>query len=136
MSSAKQASARSRPGDSVIGWKLDPNERKRLLARFPPKYGTTVADHVTLAAKVARDSELPPENEGEIIGRADDGQGVEALVVRIDGTTERPDGSRYHITWSLGPGRKAKESNDVIAQFGWQPIDPSAPIGLRPERLR
>ena len=28
------------------------------------------------------------------------------MVVELDGTTDRPDGSTYHITWSLGPGRK------------------------------
>ena len=43
-----------------------------------------------------------------MIGRADDGESLECLVVEIDGTTDRPDGSTYHITWSLGPGRRAR----------------------------
>ena len=34
--------------------------------------------------------------------------------------TDRPDGSTYHITWSLGPGRKARESNDVLRDQGWE----------------
>lgn len=58
-----------------------------------------------------------------MVGRADDGIGVEALVVEIDGTIVRPDGGAYHITWSLGDGRATKESNDVIADHGWQPFD-------------
>ena len=119
----------------MIGWKLDEKQRRELLQQFPPRFGRVIADHVTLAAKVARDAELPRETEGGIVGRADDGEGVEALVVRIGGTTDRPDGSTYHITWSLGPGRQAKESNDVIARFGWTPLDLPMPVLLHPERF-
>ena len=50
------------------------------------------------------------------------GEGVEALVVELGGSTDRWDGSTYHITWSLADGREAKESNAVIAQRGWTPI--------------
>lgn len=135
MASAQQASDRAKPGSSVIGWELDRRDRRELLRRFPPKFKSTVADHVTLEAKVARDSELPEEREGEIVGRAEDGSGVEAMVVRIGGTTHRPDGSTNHITWSLGPGRKAVESNDVIADRGWTPIEPAIPIHLEPQRF-
>ncbi|HEY6916869.1 MAG TPA: hypothetical protein VI381_04440 [Allosphingosinicella sp.] len=119
----------------MIGWKLDEKQRRELLQQFPPRFGRVVADHVTLAAKVARDAQLPCETEGEIVGRADDGEGVEALVVRIGGTTDRPDGSTYHITWSLEPGRQAKESNEVIARFGWTSLDLPMPVLLRPERF-
>ena len=130
---AKQAHERAAPGGRVIGWKLEPSLRNELLERFPPKYHKAIADHVTLRARVARDSELPSETSGEIVGRSDDGRGVEAMVVRIDGTSDRPDGSTYHITWSLEKGREAKGSNDVIASYGWEPIDPPVPISLRPE---
>ena len=136
MVSARQAHEQAKPGESVIGWKVDRDEREQLLARFPPTYPEPVADHVTLSSRVAADSALPEEDSGEIIGRSDDSKGVEAMVVRLGGTTDRPDGSTYHITWSLAPGREARESNDVIRQFGWQPIDPPVPVSLRPERFR
>jgi hypothetical protein len=124
--------ARKTSGQTVIGWALDREERVELLLQFPPAYPNVVADHVTLIARVARDAALPDIVHGEIIGRADDGAGVEAMVVRIEGTTDRPDGSTYHITWSLGPGRRAKESNDVIAKLGWQPIELPMPVKLTP----
>ena len=117
--------------EQVIGWKLDPAERADLLRRFPPRYAETVADHVTFEAHLAVDAPLPAERDGEVVGRADDNAGVEALVVRIGGTTDRPDGSTWHITWSLAPGREAVESNTVIAERGWLPIEP-IPIALRP----
>jgi hypothetical protein len=84
---------------------------------------------------VASNSELPSETHGEIVGRADDGAGVEAMVVSINGTTDRPDGSTYHITWSLSPGRRAKESNDVIAKLGWEPLELPMPVKLDPAKF-
>jgi hypothetical protein len=56
-------------------------------------------------------------------------------VVELDGTSDRPDGSTYHITWSLGAGREARESNDVLRERGWQPIDAPVPIELEPARF-
>jgi hypothetical protein len=132
--SAQEAAGKAGTGRSVIGWKLDREQRKELLQQFPPKYRNVDADHVTLRTKAAKDSPLPQETDGEIVGRGDDGQGVEAMVVAIGGTTDRPDGSTYHITWSLEPGRQAKESNDVLASNGWTPFDLPMPVQLKPAR--
>jgi hypothetical protein len=124
----------AKPG-TVTGWKLAPDERDRLLQRFPPKYGNVIADHVTLRTGATRATPLPRKPEARIVGRADDGRSLECLVVELDGTTDRPDGSTYHITWSLGPGRKARESNDVLGDRGWQPIDKAIPVELEPARF-
>ena len=95
-----------------------------------------VADHVTLAAKVSAEAPVPEETEGQIVGRATDAEGVEAMVVEIGGTTVRPGGGTYHITWSLADGRRAQESNDVIAGSGWVELDRPIPVTLRPARFR
>lgn len=118
---------------TVSGWKLPRDgERERLLDLFPPKYERTVADHVTLRAGASEDTPLPRDVEARIVGRADDEKSLECFVVEIDGTTDRPDGSTYHITWSLGAGRKAKESNDVLRDHGWRYLDKAIPIRLEP----
>jgi hypothetical protein len=78
---------------------------------------------------------LPRKPEARIVGRADDGKSLECLVVELDGTTDRPDGSTYHITWSLGPGRKARESNDVLRDQGWKHIREPLPVTLEPARF-
>lgn len=119
-----------RPG--FVGWALDRAERRELLERFPARYPQAVADHVTLKFGDRR-AELPTETSGEIVGVADDGKGVQAMVVRIGGTTDRPDGSTYHITWSLSPGRQARESNDVIRERGWTPLPEPVPVSLEPK---
>ena len=117
---------------TTTGWKLPSDERELLLQRFPPKYANVIADHVTLRVG---DGPLPAGPAARIVGRADDGDSLECLVVDLDGTTDRPDGSTYHITWSLGPGRKAIESNDVLRDRGWEPIDAPIPIELEPARF-
>ncbi len=124
----------TQPG-TVTGWKLPQEERSALLERFPPKYADVIADHVTLRAGASPDTPLPPRPEARIVGRADDGESLECLVVELDGTTDRPDGSTYHITWSLGEGRRARESNDVLREKGWQKLDEPIPIGLAPGRF-
>lgn len=120
------------PRSFYTGWLVDPDDRARLLERFAPRYPQVVAHHVTLKFG-DRQATPPTETAGEIVGEADDGAGVQALVVRIGGTTHRPDGSTYHITWSLGLGRQAKESNDVIAGRGWTPLAEAIPVRLQPK---
>ena len=134
--SAQEAAARAGRGESTIGWKLDRDQRRELLQQFPPRFRNIVADHVTLASRAADDAPLPQETEGEIVGRADDGQGVEAMVVAIGGQTDRPDGSFYHITWSLEDGREARESNDMLAEQTWEMFDLPMPIRLQPAKVK
>jgi hypothetical protein len=124
----------AKPG-TVTGWKLPSDDRERLLQRFPPKYENVIADHVTLRVGASAATPLPRKPDAaRIVGYADDGKSLECLVVEMDGTTDRPDGSTYHITWSLGPGRRARESNDVLRDRGWEPTD-RVDIELEPARF-
>ena len=133
---ASQAFESAGSGDSVLGWKLDSEQRTELLQQFPPRFERVVADHVTLKPRSSPKAPLPDETIGEIVGRASDDKGVEALVVRIDGTTDRPGGGTFHITWSLGEGRRPKESNDILAAGPWEPIELPMPVRLVPARFR
>lgn len=120
---------------SGIGWKLDRDQREKLLEQFPPRYGDVIADHVTFKTNSQRE-ELPGPAEAAIVGRADDGDSLECLVVTINGTTDRPDGSTFHITWSLdkSKGREARESNDVLKEKGWTQLGAIIPIDVEPAR--
>ena len=125
----------AKPG-TVIGWKLDRGQRDELLERFPPRYADTIADHVTLKNN-AKGNPLPSEVIAEIVGRADDEDSLECLVVAVDGSVDRPDGSIFHITWSLdkAKGREARESNVVLKERGWEPLDSPLPLKLEPARF-
>jgi hypothetical protein len=116
----------------VAGWLLHPEDRDRLMGVFRPAYSEVIAHHVTLKAGVPADFPLPDETEGFVVGIADDGAGVQALVVEIGGTTRRPDGSAWHITWSLEKGRRAAESNDVIRERGWTATGERHRVRLEP----
>ena len=119
----------------VIGWKLDRGQRAELLAQFPPRYADVIADHVTLKTEAGR-GELPDPVDAAIVGRADDHDSLECLVVEVDGTTDRPDGSTFHITWSLdkSKGREARQSNDVLKERGWTSFGTSIPIQVDPAK--
>ncbi len=120
------------PGEGTqqwLGWKLDREDREDLLARFLPRYARTIGDHVTFGP--AGDSPpLPGIESAKIVGRADDREGVEALVVALDEDTGGWDGSTYHITWSLAEGREAVQSNRVIADHGWSEVSDGPNVAL------
>lgn len=132
---AEEAVALADRGDTVTGWRLNRDQRVELLQQFPPRFRNVVADHVTLQSSAPEDAPLPQETDGEIVGRVDDGRGVEAMIVSVGGTTDRPDGGTYHITWSLEDGREAKESNEVLARQRWVMFDLPMPIRLDPARF-
>lgn len=119
--------------EQIIGWRLDERDRQTLLRRFPPRYVNIVADHITFG-RADRDLTLPEIPVAEIVGRADDGEGVEALVAELAGRTDRPTGGTYHITWSLGDGREAIESNRMIGERGWEPVGESSAVRLEAAR--
>jgi hypothetical protein len=82
----------------VIGWKLDKGGRDALLDRFLPEWPDVITDHVTLDAHAGEGDCLPEATEAQIVGGINDGEGLQAMVVSIDGGPERPDGGTYHIT--------------------------------------
>jgi hypothetical protein len=119
-----------------VGRLLHPDDQERLLTVFPPAYPRVAARHVALEGGEPPDFPLPPETEGFVVGVADDGAGVQALVVEIGGTTRRPDGATYHIPWSLGPGRRTAECGDVISERGWTALRDRHRVHLGPKPLR
>ena len=93
---------------SVTGWKLDRGEREALLRDHPPHYAEAVADHVTLEVGGAT---LPSEVDAAIVGRADDGEGVEAMVVddRRDQRPPRRLDFSHHLVARAGPAGDRKQ---------------------------
>jgi hypothetical protein len=101
--------------EHVTGWLLHPEDRDRLMAVFPPAYPRAVARHVALEGEAPPDFPLPGEAEGFVIGVADDGAGVQALVVEVGGATRRPDGSTH---------RAGRPGTCLRAPAGWAKVCP------------
>ncbi len=106
-------------------FELATDSRAKLLERFPPKFPEFIGHHITYAVKVPISDPLPEASKFRVIGYAIDEEGLECLVVEVDGTTVRPDGKTFHITWSLDrqAGFKPVDSNTVIAEKGFEKIE-------------
>ena len=113
------------------GYLLTEKTRNELLAQFPPKYENVVAHHITEQFGVAAMTRPPDMPDSvAVVGYIDSGDGVEGLLVEVDGSTLRHDGSRYHVTWSLSAGRKAFETNKYVN--GATPVD-AVPMEVEPK---
>jgi hypothetical protein len=115
------------------GFELDGKQRRQLLQTLVPVYSDVIAHHVTYKFGVGQESIPTPPKEAFIVGYANDPSGLEAYVVSINGSTTRPDGKIFHITWSLdkSKGKKPVQSNNLLAR-GYQTIDP-IPVKLTPK---
>ncbi len=95
---------------------LTDESREALQEKFPPKYSEFIGHHVTVDFGLPSDAALPEEAHVRVLGMKDSTDGLEALVVTVNGESKRPDGNLYHITWSLDREKyKPHDSNNVIA---------------------
>lgn len=98
---------------------LTPESRAHVIDNFPPKYPEVIAHHVTHRFGVPKgDSSLYGKIVHiRVIGYAVE-DGIEALVVAVNGQDRRPDGKFYHITLSLdrNKGKKPQMSNEMIVR--------------------
>lgn len=115
------------------GYLLSEKSRVDLTAHFPPKYPKFIGHHATHKFGAYEGDSIPEIEKAEIIGYAEE-DGIEALVVKINGSTfNEISNSIYHITWSLDPNKKSpKDSNKLIASKGFKDISPIS-IELTPE---
>jgi hypothetical protein len=108
------------------GWILTDASREKLRERFSHSYPNPKAHHIT--HELDEYGVPPAVKSAQVVGYSDDDKGIQCLIVKINGTIERPDMGIYHITWSLDAkaGYTSKMSND-IALLGYsliqQPID-------------
>lgn len=119
-----------------LAYVLEPQSRQALLSHFKPKNHEVICEHITFKFPAKSSDDLPPEvRTAHVIGYAEE-DGLEALVVEIDGHKLRPDGKRYHITLSLDRAlnKKPMQSNALIAK-GFKHINPIL-IHIKPKFLR
>jgi len=107
------------------GYLLTQSGRETLLSHVDTVHPDVVAHHVTHQFGVYES--LPPDADHvRAIAVAQNDQ-IQAVIVKVNGTTSRDDGSFYHITVSLDrtAGAKPKDSNDLIRDSrNWIAINP------------
>lgn len=116
------------------GWEIDEGSRADLMNLFRPQFPDVIAHHVTLSPGVKKGSDAPEPADIRVVGYVK-GEGVEALVVEVNGTTERERGGHYHITWSIDreAGFLPVHSNNLIEEQGFERIVSVIPIKTTPK---
>jgi len=107
------------------GYLLTDHAKSQLLGHIEPMHPDIVAHHVTHEFDVYES--LPPDtNTVRVTAVAYDDR-VQCAVVKVNGSTRRPDGKIYHITISLdrAAGAKPVDSNMVLDDLtNWYSVDP------------
>lgn len=118
-----------------LGYELAEASRNALLRLFEPQYKKVICHHITYKFPAEVGDDMPPAvHSAHVIGYQD-GDGIEALVVEINGNDKRPDGKLMHITLSLDPTKKKPvHSNDLLAEKGFRRVTPVV-IHLAPKQF-
>ena len=108
-----------------LSYVLSDTSRNELLNLFKPQYADVICHHVTYDFAKKGAAMPPVAHTAHVVGYADSGDGLEALVVEINGTTTRPDGKLFHITLSLDRAAKKKpfDSNNLVSK-GFDHVSP------------
>ena len=76
-----------------------------------PKHEKLIAEHIT--HKYPDKEKAPDASSAEVYGYAHN-DGVDALLMRVNGSTHRADGTPYHVTLSVAGGHKPAESGPML----------------------
>jgi len=107
------------------GYLLTERGRSHLLAHVDPVHADVIAHHVTHEYGVYES--LPPETHTARATAVASNDKVQAVIVKINGSTARADGSFYHVTVSIdrAAGAKPVDSNALIKDSrNWTAIEP------------
>lgn len=108
------------------GYEIEEGSRNKLMTLYPPRYPNVLGHHIT--EKFGVKNEEVPEQPSKVmvVGYIDNGENVEGFLVSIDGVTTRPDGGKYHITWSIDRSKGAKPfhtNNHVDEAISIRPVE-------------
>ena len=95
-----------------IAYNLNSESISQIQGIFVPKFKKAVCHHVTLEFGVDSNKPLPSVEQVVAIAYACN-ENIECLVVSVNGTTHRPDGSFYHVTLSHNENAKPFDSNKL-----------------------
>ena len=117
-----------------LAFELSGASRVSLWTQFKPHFKKVMCQHITVQFNLTEESAVLLQEQLananlQVVG-FQIGDGVECLVVEVNGSSRRPDGGCYHITLSLADGHKPVESNQLIKQQGFQTC---VPVGIEAE---
>ena len=124
----------TKPKRGYMAYHLSSGDRTALLHHFKPKFSEVICEHVTYKFPAMSDDPLPPvAHTAHVIGYAHE-DGLETLVVEINGSTHRSDGGTFHLTLSLDRSKKKPKDSNELIKHGFEKVHP-IPIHLEPTFL-
>jgi len=115
---------------------LTDETRALLEEKYPPSYSEFIGHHITVEIGLSEGTPAPEEADIKLLGIKDSGDGIEALLVAVNGETKRPDGSTYHIIWSLERDKyKLCDSNHLVETYQHYIMSLPDELKTRPELL-
>lgn len=117
------------------GWDLSILSVMTIKRSFKTVHPDFIGTHITYM--FGKDSEVPDDADIFIVGQCvtDD---IQCFVVEVDGSTKRPDGKIYHITWSIDKSKGAApvKSNAALASVGYETIPEKIKIRAYPRAFK
>ncbi len=111
---------------SYSAYVLTKKSRRELLNIFDTMHPNVIAEHITHRFPDKRPPPAP--KEVKVVGFAFNDK-IEALVVSVNGSINRPDGGIYHITFSLDRSKGAKPvHSNALLQGLWVSLEPEVTI--------
>jgi hypothetical protein len=114
----KDHEARQAEAPKYRSYILSNENRRQLEAMFPPSHERVILDHIT-----ANPTDAAKPTTVEVVGIADH-EGIQALVVVVDGRRERDDGEPYHISLSATKSASTRNAGSMINKYGYQNVSP------------
>lgn len=112
---AKDVIKQKKERTGYVGWEISEASRSKILSLIHPSFERVIAHHITETFGVPESHPLPKGNRATLLHHLK-GHDIECVTVSIDGSTERPNGQKLHITISLTPGKASpKDSNLLIS---------------------
>lgn len=108
---------------------LTEEDRAKLLRQFPPTHERVIADHISAQSLDSMHLVKEGPAKAEVIGVAD-AEGVQSLIVSINGSHLTANGTPFHISWSSNPGVKTGGTGAVVKKHGFTKLDKPIPIDL------
>jgi hypothetical protein len=92
---------------------LDAQSRLKILEKFSFRFQKSVGHHITYKFPCNKTDDILFSDNIRLVEYISD-DSLECFIVEIDNNNIRPDGRKFHLTWSLNQDRKPFESNLLI----------------------
>lgn len=115
------------PRSTYRAYMLKDADRERLLQMFPPTHPRVIADHISAESLNMMHLVKDGPAKAEVIGYADH-EGVQSLIVRVNGKELTGNGTPFHISWSSNPGVKVGGTGNIVRRYGYTKLDKPIPL--------